>query len=192
MSRVSPGVTEIVAVVCPPLAVVMPTPQVPPAPPEASTMTCVIPGGTTKVCTLPVYVKVSEPPQFRNASHVHVAPDGQPTLQSVQSPPTPQAPSAVPGVHVPPPPADTEQQPPLQGCVYEHAVVQVAVAVSHASSTGQSVVVVHPHLPLGRQTEPGELPAHETHAAPVEPHRFFAVPGAHVPVLELQQPPLQG
>jgi len=83
------------------------------------------------------------------------------------------------------------QQPPLQGWVDEHAVVQVPVATSQAWSAGQSVATEHPHAPLARQALPVGSPAHEMQAAPVVPHAVFTLPGPHVPPF-LQQPPLQG
>lgn len=120
---------------------------------------------------------------------MHETPVGHPVVQLEQTPLVPHAVSAVPGTHVPP--VSAEQQPPLHAWVEEHADVQVPVDRSHASSGGQSVVAAQPHAPLERHAEP-LAPEQETHIAPVEPHAFFAVPGAHMPVLGSQQPPLHG
>ena len=121
---------------------------------------------------------------------MHETPVGHPEVQSEQTPLVPHAVFAVPGTHMPP--VSAEQQPPLHAWVEEHADVHVPVATSHASSAGQSVVVAQPHAPLDRHAAPLEPPEQETHAAPVVPHAFLASPGAHMPVLVLQQPPLQG
>jgi hypothetical protein len=83
------------------------------------------------------------------------------------------------------------QQPPLQGWVDEHAVVQVPVATSQAWSAGQSVATAHPHVPLARQALPVGSPVQEKHAAPVVPHAVFTLPGPQEPPF-LQQPPLHG
>jgi len=115
---------------------------------------------------------------------------GHPEVQSEQTPLVPHAVSAVPGTHVPP--VSAEQQPPLHAWVEEHADVQAPVARSHASSGGQSVVAAQPHAPVDRHAEPLGPPEQETHAAPVVPHAFLASPGAHMPVLGSQQPPLHG
>lgn len=121
-------------------------------------------------------------------AHEHVPPLGQVEVQSSQTPLVPQAPSVFPALQVPL--VAAEQQPPLHVCVDEHEVVQALVVVSHASSVGQSVATVQPHLPLDRHESPELPPTHETQAAPVSPHAACVLPVAHV--VPLQHPPLHG
>jgi hypothetical protein len=114
----------------------------------------------------------------------HAEPVGSPT-QETHAPLTPHAVRLVPEVHVP-----ALQHPPLQGCPVEHAVPQTPLVVSHASSAGQSDVLVQPHVPLERHAVPDILPSQDAHIAPVTPQAISVSPGAHVPAL--QHPPLQG
>ena len=107
-------------------------------------------------------------------------------MQSVQTPAAPQAAGALPATQVPP--VAAEQQPPLQGSVDEHEVVQTP-PVPQASFAAQSVATVQPQLPLGKHAVPIEEPAHELHIPPEAPHADCEVPTSHVPAL--QQPPLQ-
>ena len=105
----------------------------------------------------------------------------------MQAPPEmPHSGAVSPVTHVP---VVVSQQPPLHGWVEEHAVVQMLVVVSHASSEGQSEAKLQPHVPLERHASPVLRPTHEVHD-PERPHAGRVSPGAHTP--ELQQPPLQG
>jgi hypothetical protein len=59
MVRVSPGVTEIVAVTDAPSPPAVPYASAPPDAPVAVTVIAVTPAGTTKLCAAPVYENVS-------------------------------------------------------------------------------------------------------------------------------------
>ena len=135
-------------------------------------------------------MKVSESKQTLEELQLHIAALGQLDVQLAQTPLAPHSLSDVPGKHVPPEAA--EQQPPLHAWVVEHAEVHEPVDVSQASLAGQSVVMLQPHAPVDRHAAPLAPPEQETHASPVAPHAFLDVPGAHMPVLALQQPPLHG
>jgi len=100
-------------------------------------VTRVTPAGTMTSCSTPVGPRVTEPVHLPDGLHAHVAPGGQPTVQSAQT--SPSAPHAVvtePGWHVAAP-----QQPPLQVRPPAQLAPHLPVVGSQASPVGQLVVV---------------------------------------------------
>jgi hypothetical protein len=105
----------------------------------------------------------------------------------MHTPELPQAALMVPVWHVPP--AADEQQPPLH-CWFElHAVVHLPCAVSQACPVGQSLALVQPHAPDGRQALPLALPAQLAQTLPPAPHAPCTVPGWQVPLVDDEQQP---
>jgi hypothetical protein len=105
-------------------------------------------------------------------------------LQSEHAPPAvPQAAAAAPPTQTP-----VAQQPPWQGVwlAPPHAVVQAAVAVSHAVPVGQSLACVQPHAPATHRC-PAALAVQSEHAPPVAPHWVGTSPA--VQAVPAQQPP---
>ena len=68
----------------------------------------------------------------------------------------------------------------------------LAVQTLHTPPLGQSVAVLQPQVPPGKQTEPLWVVGQLTHGAPVAPQAALVVLLTQVLVLVLQQPPLQG
>jgi hypothetical protein len=63
------------------------------------------------------------------------------------------------------------------------------VVVLHAVLAGQSVALLQPHAPVGKQAWPIKLAVQSTHAPPLAPHSAAALPIWQL--LPSQQPPLQ-
>ena len=106
--------------------------------------------------------------------------------QVVHAPPVePQPPTLVPATQVP----VDEQQPPLHSWLGVQLVVQRPVDVSHAWLAAQSLALVQPHAPDGRQALPLALPTQLAHTLPVAPHTICDVPGMQVPLVADEQQP---
>jgi hypothetical protein len=112
-------------------------------------------------------------------------------VQSAHVPPDfPHDVAAVPATQTPP--VAAEQQPPLQSCVDEHAVVHACVVVSQAEPDGQSVVLEQPQAPPTHAV-PIDFPAQSAHVAPEAPQAAGVLPALQVPAVAAEQhPPLQG
>lgn len=85
------------------------------------------------------------------------------------------------------PPVAAEQQPPLQACDELHEVVQACVARSQAKSAGQSVVALHPQVPLPEvtlHTAPASAVTQFVHVPPAAPHAVGDSGFAHVEPLQ--------
>jgi hypothetical protein len=79
------------------------------------------------------------------------------------------------------------QQPFLHGLPAPQLVAHVCVVVSHASFAGQSLVLLHPHVPPGRHTGVLGVLVQFVHVPPLGPQALSLI-AAHVP--PLQQKPV--
>jgi hypothetical protein len=126
-----------------------------------------------------------------DAVHVWVRHVGVAPVQVLHAPPVfPHDALVLPIAHWALPEVGDGQHPPLQSVrlALPQAVPQVDVAVSHASSGGQSLAAAHPHAAPPMQLLPVAFPV-QTRQVPLAPHASGPVPGRHV--VPLQQPPLQ-
>jgi hypothetical protein len=135
--------------------------------------TLVVVSHATSVAQSPLTLHPHVPPNEPTATHA--VPALSPA-QLPQAPPfEPQALADSPLVQVPfPPPSGTSQQPPLQSCdAVLQVVVQVCVAVEHASPEGQSAATLQPHVPdpaLWMQAVPAPASAAQvSHVPPAGP-----------------------
>jgi hypothetical protein len=89
----------------------------------------------------------------------------------------------VPAAHEP-----LEQQPPLQGCTGEQAIVQKCVEALHAWPGGQSAATLQPQPPFTQAV--ASAIEQFMHCEPAGPQALELEPAAHFP--PAQQAPLQG